>query len=114
MVQSWDVAMTTGDANDYSVCTTWLMTKGDYYLLDVFRDRLSYPDLRRKVSSARATFKAQTILIEERAPAWRCCRTSAETCRRAWSARSARSQKAAKRIAWWRSRPRSRPGMSPA
>ena len=50
IVQSWDIAMTTGDTNDYSVCTTWLMIKGDYYLVDVFRARLEYPDLRRKVA----------------------------------------------------------------
>ena len=48
IVQSWDIAMMTGDANDYSVCTTWQMIKADYYLLDVFRARLQYPDLRRK------------------------------------------------------------------
>jgi hypothetical protein len=24
--QSWDIATMTGDTNDYSVCTTWLMT----------------------------------------------------------------------------------------
>ena len=41
IVQSWDVAMMTGDTNDYSVCTTWLMIKGDYYLIDVFRARLA-------------------------------------------------------------------------
>ena len=32
IVQSWDIAMMTGDANDYSVCTTWQMIKADYYL----------------------------------------------------------------------------------
>ena len=43
VVQSWDIAMTTGEANDYSVCTTWRMVGSDYYLVDVFRDRLPYP-----------------------------------------------------------------------
>ena len=36
IVQSWDVAMMTGDHNDYSVCTTWLADKDDVYLLEVF------------------------------------------------------------------------------
>jgi hypothetical protein len=40
IVQSWDIATMTGDANDHSVCTTWLMANGDYYLVDVFRGRL--------------------------------------------------------------------------
>ena len=54
IVQSWDTATMTGDTNDYSVCTTWQMIKGDYYLIDVFRARLEYPSLRRKVASLAA------------------------------------------------------------
>jgi predicted phage terminase large subunit-like protein len=68
IVQSWDIAMMTGDANDYSVCTTWWMIKADYYLVDVFRARLQYPDLRRKVASLAAKHGAGTILIENAGP----------------------------------------------
>ena len=68
IVQSWDIAMMTGDANDYSVCTTWQMIKSDYYLLDVFRARVQYPDLRRKVASLAAKHGARTILIENAGP----------------------------------------------
>src|ERR1700730_4858112 len=39
IVQSWDVAMMTGDQNDYSVCTTWLVHKNDAYLGHVYRSR---------------------------------------------------------------------------
>ena len=60
--------MMTGDANDYSVCTTWRMIKADYYLVDVFRGRLQYPDLRRKVASFAAKHDAETILIENAGP----------------------------------------------
>ena len=58
----------TGEANDFSVCTTWRMIRGDYYLVDVFRDRLQYPDLRRKMASLAAQHGAQTILIENAGP----------------------------------------------
>jgi predicted phage terminase large subunit-like protein len=68
VVQSWDIAMTTGSSNDYSVCTSWLMTKHDYYLLDVFRARLKYPDLRRKVAVLAEKFDAGTILVEDAGP----------------------------------------------
>jgi len=68
IVQSWDVAMMTGDANDYSVCTTWWIIKADYYLVDVFRARLQYPDLRRKVASLASKHAAGTILIENAGP----------------------------------------------
>ena len=68
IVQSWDIATMTGDTNDYSVCTTWQMIKGDYYLVDVFRARLEYPALRRKVASLAAKHGAGTILIEDAGP----------------------------------------------
>ena len=58
----------TGDTNDYSVCTTWQMIKADYYLVDVFRARLEYPSLRRKVASLAAEHGAETILIENAGP----------------------------------------------
>ena len=68
MVQSWDIAAMTGQANDYSVCTTWLKTKKDYYLIDVFRARLQYPDLRRMVASLATRYAADTVLIEDAGP----------------------------------------------
>jgi phage terminase large subunit-like protein len=68
IVQSWDIAMTTGNTNDYSVCTSWQMVKEDYYVVDVFRGRLKYPDLRRKVASLADRYRAETILIEDAGP----------------------------------------------
>jgi predicted phage terminase large subunit-like protein len=68
IVQSWDIAIMTGDANDYSVCSTWWIIKADYYLVDVFRARLQYPDLRRKLASLAAKHGAGTILIENAGP----------------------------------------------
>ena len=67
-VQSWDIAMATGTANDYSVCTTWQMINKDYYLVDVLRGRLNYPDLRRKVASLAHKYHPGTILIEDAGP----------------------------------------------
>jgi predicted phage terminase large subunit-like protein len=68
IVQSWDIAMMTGEANDFSVCTTWRMVGSDYYLIDVFRARLAYPDLRRTIASLAAKYGAQSILIEDAGP----------------------------------------------
>jgi predicted phage terminase large subunit-like protein len=67
-VQSWDIATMIGETNDYSVCATWRMIKSDYYLMDIFRGRLSYPDLRRKVSALCARYGANTIVIEDAGP----------------------------------------------
>ena len=44
-LQSWDTANKSGEINDYSVCTTWGVANGKYYLLDVFRRRLDYPEV---------------------------------------------------------------------
>ena len=51
IIQSWDTASKAGELHDYSVCTTWLMKGDDYYLLDVLRERLEYPYLKKKISS---------------------------------------------------------------
>ncbi len=63
IVQSWDIAGTL--AGDYSVCTTWQVHKQDYYLLHVWRDRLQYPDLKRKVIQLAKQYQANTVLIEK-------------------------------------------------
>ena len=64
-VQSWDTAYKEGTDNDYSVCTTWLIKDKQYYLVDVFRKRLSYPDLKREVKRRAAHYHATVILIED-------------------------------------------------
>lgn len=68
IVQSWDTATMVGETNDYSVCTTWLMLQQKYYLIDVFRQKLSYPDLRRTVTTLARHFSVDTILIENAGP----------------------------------------------
>ena len=45
VVQSWDPASSTGDNNDFSVCTTWLLRGKDCYLLDLQRLKLEFPEL---------------------------------------------------------------------
>ncbi len=68
IVQSWDVAMMTSGRNDYSACSTWLVHKNDAYLVHVYRGRLEYPDLRRKVIGLVAEHRATTVLIEDAGP----------------------------------------------
>ena len=65
VAQSWDTGTKSGPTNDYSVCTTWLIHGKDYYLLDVYRDRLDYPDLKRAVQSLAAKYKPNIVLIED-------------------------------------------------
>jgi predicted phage terminase large subunit-like protein len=65
VIQSWDTATKAGTTNDYSVCTTWLMRGADYYLLDVLRRRLEYPELKRAVIDHAAKHHATAVLIED-------------------------------------------------
>ncbi|MDP4026660.1 phage terminase large subunit [Methylobacterium sp. NEAU 140] len=67
IVQSWDTATKPGELNDASVCTTWLARRGAYYLVDVFRARLGYPDLRRAVVDLHARWRPEAVLIEDKA-----------------------------------------------
>ena len=47
-IQSWDTANKSGELNDYSVCTTWGVDDEKFYLLDVCRKRLDFPQLKRE------------------------------------------------------------------
>lgn len=62
--QSWDTAMVPGEGNDYSVCTTWGILGSRLYLLDVFREQLNYPDLRRAVIFLQDEFQATIVVVE--------------------------------------------------
>ena len=48
-VQSWDTAFKKNQENDYSACTTWLVGENAYYLIDMWKGRVEFPELKRKV-----------------------------------------------------------------
>jgi len=64
--QSWDTASKGEEVNDYSVCTTWLQQGNLFYLIDVYRAKLNYPDLRRKVGKLAERHRPYAILIEDK------------------------------------------------
>lgn len=64
--QSWDTASKTDELNDYTVCTTWAVDGQVYYLVDLYRQRLEFPDLKRQVIAYRDRFKAEAIIIEDK------------------------------------------------
>jgi phage terminase large subunit-like protein len=52
--------------NDWSVCTTWIVTRDKrWYLLDVWRKRVDYPELKAVVETLAVTFRAQRVLVED-------------------------------------------------
>ncbi len=67
IVQSWDTASKDGVFNDYSVCITVLIRKREIYVLDVFRAKLQFPDLKRQVKALACKWQANVLLIEDAA-----------------------------------------------
>ena len=65
IIQSWDTASKADEANDYSVCTTWLVRGETAWLLDVNRAKLEFPDLRKKIVALAEQRGATLVLIEE-------------------------------------------------
>jgi predicted phage terminase large subunit-like protein len=65
IVQSWDTASKPGNISDYSVCTTWGIANQKFHLLNVYRERVGYPDLKRAVVEQAIAFEPDTILIED-------------------------------------------------
>jgi predicted phage terminase large subunit-like protein len=67
IVQSWDTANKDTELADYSVCTTWGVKKSHLYLLNVYRRKLDFPDLKRSVRQLAQLHKANVVLVEDRA-----------------------------------------------
>lgn len=67
IVQFWDTAYKTGKGNDYSVCATVAYDRTHRYLLDVYRERLEYPDLKRMAPRLAAQWRPEAVLIEDKA-----------------------------------------------
>ena len=67
MLQSWDTANKCGDMNDYSVCATWRVCDADFYLIDVFRKRLTYPQLKRAATELFKKYAPFKVLIKDKA-----------------------------------------------
>ena len=62
LVISWDTAMKASEMHDYSVGTVWLVRNNvDFYLLEVIRERLEYPLLKRKVAETYGTLSPDQL-----------------------------------------------------
>lgn len=67
IVHSWDTANKASELANYSVCTVWGLVNRQRYLLDVWRQQVNYPDLKRAVGALARQWGATVILIEDRA-----------------------------------------------
>jgi len=76
VLQSYDTAFSTKSSADFSACTTWGVfnardeSNQPYaaaILLDAWKERLEYPDLRKRAQESYEEWKPDQVLIEQRA-----------------------------------------------
>jgi predicted phage terminase large subunit-like protein len=65
IVQSWDTAYKSGSDNDFSVCTTWCVTSAGYFLLSLWRGKVEFPELKKRVQWLAREWKPSLILVED-------------------------------------------------
>ena len=67
VIHSWDTAFKKGTTNDYSVCTVWGVTQNGFYLLDVWRKKVEFPELKRAVIALYDRDHPAEVLVEDKA-----------------------------------------------
>lgn len=67
IVQSWDCSSKGAEIHSWNVCTTWAITRLGLYLLEVYRDHLDYPALKRAAISKAEQWNPHGVLIEDKA-----------------------------------------------
>lgn len=67
LVISIDTANKASELADYSVATVWLCRNGLFYLLDVWRQQVEFPGLKRAYESICLKWQPNEVLIEDKA-----------------------------------------------
>lgn len=67
IIISWDTAIKSGDDTSYSVGTCWGEVDNQFYLLEVIRKRLEYPELKRQITSLATKWQPLVTIIEDKA-----------------------------------------------
>jgi predicted phage terminase large subunit-like protein len=67
IVQSWDTAFKTKQSADFSVCTTWAECELGYYLIDSYKVKVEFPELKRAALSLFEKYKPHAVLVEDKA-----------------------------------------------
>jgi len=76
IIQSWDTAFEKSNRADFSACTTWgVFTQTDengdertnIILLDAFKERMEFPELKKKALEMYREWNPDTLIVEKRA-----------------------------------------------
>lgn len=66
-IQFWDTAQKPGISNDYSVCATWAETSTGFYLIDLWRKKVAFPQLEQAAKDLFYKHKPSAIVVEDKA-----------------------------------------------
>lgn len=67
VIQAWDTAFKKTDQADFSAGITLGVSDSRYYILDLFKEKVEYPELKRSVQQYSDKWKPQVILVEDKA-----------------------------------------------
>ena len=76
ILQAWDTAFEKSNRADYSACTTWGVfyqeddagiMQANIILLNAFRDRMEFPELKRRTLEQMKDWSPDSVIIEKRA-----------------------------------------------
>lgn len=63
---SWDTAMKTEEQNDFTVGTYWAECEDGFYLIDMWRKKVKYPQLVKQIEILSDSSPASEILVEDK------------------------------------------------
>jgi len=67
LIHSWDTAFKKGSSSDYSVCTVIGEAENGYYIKDVIKVRVEFPELKRMAVSLCNRDNPIAVLVEDKA-----------------------------------------------
>ena len=65
VLQSWDTGFKEKTSADFSCCTTWGVGMSGYYLLDVWKAKVEFPELKTMARALAEKYSPNEILIED-------------------------------------------------
>lgn len=66
-MHSWDTAFKDKSQNDYSVCTVWGEAQNGFYVLDVWREKVEFPELKRVAVALYERDRPNVVIVEDKA-----------------------------------------------
>lgn len=67
IIHSWDTAFKASAGSDFSVCLVWGIRHDGYYLLEVFKRKMEYPELKKQAIRLYERDLPRYILVEDKA-----------------------------------------------